>query len=158
MIFAESNFTPPPQYVAWVAGLAFTLWLILLGFKVWDRFSGKSRERTILPNPVITQQVEQLVTVPVFGQHVTEQEARFKRMEDKREEDLRLAAQTRRAMHTDIQDIGKEVSALTAVTESQSQQLDRLDTKLDANRRELNDKLDKQLPETIATIINAKKV
>jgi len=64
-------------------------------------------------------------------QHIDGIESRFKRVEEKREEDLRLSAQSRKLVHQDIERIGREVSALTATTASQTAHLQRLDTKID---------------------------
>jgi ferritin-like metal-binding protein YciE len=66
-----------------------------------------------------------------FDQHVESSDERIRRLEDKREEDLRISAMTRRKLHEDIQDIGKQVAGLTATTTQQTGQLQTLDRKID---------------------------
>ena len=59
IIFAESQFSPPLQIGAWLGCLAFTMWIILLGKKLVDSFTGKDQRRDI-GQPVSVQIVEKM--------------------------------------------------------------------------------------------------
>lgn len=100
-------------------------------WKLSDRIHGRHREQSITPQPLLVATPEQFARQEEFAEHVRDNSQKFDKLALQREEDLRIAALARRKMHEDIQAVGREVAALTATTETQTNQLGRLDKKLD---------------------------
>ena len=113
---------PDPNHFASVGWVVVILTALIVALRSGMGFVRDLKDKPA-PGDVARESAERFATKAELRDRAAEWDKESRRLYDKREEDLRLAAQSRKAMHEDVQKISEGLSALTATTQLQNQTL-----------------------------------
>ncbi len=127
MLLAQSEFSAPAGFAAWIACAAFTLFLVNQLFKLKGNVSGDRHRREILPQPLEVSPVAEYVPASAFAAHVAENKREHEnlfakiggvdrglsqRLDVKLDSMQRAAEEGREKLHDRINDVLSAVSEL----------------------------------------------
>lgn len=113
---------PDPNHFSSIGWVAVILTGLILSLRAGMGFIRDLKDK---PSPGEVQgEAHQTFATKIELQTFSDRhDAEIKRLYDKREEDLRLAAQQRKSLHEDVQKISSGMAALTATNQLQNQTL-----------------------------------
>ena len=127
MIFAQTEFSAPAGFAAWIACAAFSLFLVNQLFKLKGNVTGSRNQREILPQPLEVSAVAEYVPASAFAAHVAENKREHEnlfakiggvergmaqRLDGKLDTMQRNAEEGREKLHDRINDVLAAVSEL----------------------------------------------